>query len=202
MLRVGVTGGIGSGKSLVCGMFTRQGIPVLSADRIAKQIMRRDKVLRRKLTSLLGSSSYGPGGALNKGHIAAKIFSSPLLQRKVNAIVHPRVEAELEKRFLKLSRSGNRIGIVEAALIFESGYDKSLDFVIVVDAPERKRIQRVVSRDKTSAREVRKRIRAQLPIRKKLEQADYVIRNKGSIKDLEYSVRFLIMVLKKIAQQE
>ena len=198
ILRVGVTGGIGSGKSLVCSMFAREGVPVLSADDIAKQMMRDDQVLHRKLAALLGPQTYLSNGELNRTYIAGKIFTNRRVQRKVNALVHPRVEAELERRFLKLGRSGEKIGIVEAALIYEAGYERALDFVVVVDAPEAQRIERVVRRDGSMKSDVRRRIRAQWPARQKLKDADYVIRNTGSPGDLEASVRFLLTILKNI----
>ncbi len=102
---------------------------------------------------------------------------------------------ELDKRFAELRNAGTQVAAVEAALLYESGYDKRLDVMIVVDAPETERIRRVVERDKTSPEEVRRRIRAQLPAEKKLRNADYVIRNTGSLRDLENSVDFLIRVL-------
>jgi dephospho-CoA kinase len=185
----------------VCSMFARKGVPVLSADDIAKQIMRDDRLLHRKLASLLGPSTYLPNGELDRKYVAGKIFSDPHLQKEVNALVHPRVEAELKKRFLTLGRSGEKIGIVEAALIYEAGYDRALDFVVVVDAPEASRIERVVRRDGSKKSDVRKRIRAQWPVRQKLKWADYVIRNTGSPSDLEASVRFLLTLLKNIVNK-
>jgi len=202
MLRIGVTGGIGSGKSLVCSMFSRLGVPVLSADDIAKDLMRRDASLRRALISLLGPLAYSPGGELDRTYIASKIFSNPTLHRKVNALVHPRVEAEVGKQFARLEKAGNKLGVVEAALIFEAGFDSELDYVIVVDSPEADRIRRVVARDKTAAGDVRRRIQAQHSPASKLQKADYIIRNSGSIEDLESSVRFIFSILQTIAGQQ
>lgn len=197
ILRVGVTGGIGSGKSLVCTMFSRAGIPILSADEIAKEIMRHDKTLRRELTRLLGLGAYRPDGDLDRGYIASRIFSHGALQRKVNALVHPKVETELDKSFLSLEQAGEKIAIVEAALIYEAGYEKHLDRVIVVDAPEEERIRRVAERDNTSRESVGLRIRAQLPPQQKLRKADFIIRNCGSTEDLEASVKFLVTILQQ-----
>jgi dephospho-CoA kinase len=202
ILRVGVTGGIGSGKSLVCSFFSRLGVPVLSADGIAKELMRNDASLRRALTVLLGRGAYRADGTVDRRYIAGKIFSDALLQRRVNALVHPRVEAEVEKYFVRLQRAGEKIGIVEAALIYEAGFEKHLDCVVVVDALEAKRVQRVVKRDRTTPEAVRRRMRAQLPARSKAGKADYVIRNSGSISDLKASVRFLHTVLQHIAEEK
>jgi dephospho-CoA kinase len=195
ILRVGITGGIGSGKSLVCSLFVQHGIPVLSADDVAKEIMRNDTPLRERLVTLLGPSTYRSDGELDRGYVASRIFSDATLKRRVNKLVHPKVEEELDKRFAELRNAGTQIAAVEAALLYESGYDKRLDVMIVVDAPETERIRRVAERDKTSPEEVRRRIRAQLPAEKKVRNADYVIRNTGSLRDLENSVDFLIRVL-------
>lgn len=200
MLRVGVTGGIGSGKSLVCSMFSRLGVPVLSADDIAKNLMRDDTSLRRSLIGLLGPGAYRADGGLDRAFVAGKIFSTPALQKKVNALVHPRVEAEVQKQFLALSKSGSKLAVVEAALIYEAGFDKHLDYVIVIDAPETDRINRVIGRDATTADAVRKRMDAQAGAESKIRKADYVIKNTGSVIELEQSVRFLHSILKTIAE--
>ena len=202
ILRIGVTGGIGSGKSLVCSIFSRLGVPVLSADDIAKELMSGDASLRRALIKLLGSSTYRHDGNLDRPYIASRIFSDSGLQRKVNALVHPRVEAEVGKRFVKLEKAGNRLGIVEAALIYEAGFEKELDYVVVVDSPEADRIERVIARDNTAAEEVRKRIQSQQSPESKLRKADYIIRNTGSITDLENSVRFLFTLLQSIVGKQ
>jgi dephospho-CoA kinase len=201
ILRVGVTGGIGSGKSLVCSFFSRLGVPVLSADNIAKDLIRNDASVRRALVAILGRGAYRPDGDVDRQYVAGKIFSDSALQRRVNALVHPRVEARVEKQFLKLQAAGEKIGIVEAALIYEAGFEKHLDCVVVVDALESKRIQRVVNRDKTTSEAVRRRMRAQLPGRSKVRKADYVIRNSGSIGDLKASVRFLLTILQHSAEE-
>jgi dephospho-CoA kinase len=197
ILRVGVTGGIGSGKTIVCTLFANHGIPVMSADVIAKELMQTDSALRSQLGLLLGSSAYRPDGSLDRAYVAAKIFSNKSLQRKVNSLVHPRVEAEIDSRFEALERSGKAIGMVEAALIYEAGYDKRLDVVIVVDAPEADRIKRVVARDSSSTDEVKRRIAAQAPSEQKARKADYIIRNATSMSELEASVDFLVKLLKK-----
>ena len=202
ILRVGVTGGIGSGKSLVCSFFSRLGVPVLSADNIAKDLIRNDASVRRALVAILGRGAYRPDGDVDRQYVAGKIFSDSALQRRVNALVHPRVEARVEKEFLKLQRAGEKIGVMEAALIYEAGFENHLDCVVVVDALEAKRIQRVVNRDKTTSEAVRSRMRAQLPGRSKVSKADYVIRNSGSIGDLKASVQFLHTILQHIAEKK
>jgi len=201
MVRLGVTGGIGSGKSLVCALFAQLGVPVLSADTIAKEIMVSDDEVRREVNHLLGEAAYGPDGSLDRQAIASMIFTDRSLQRKVNAIVHPRVEAELDRRLAELEKAGAPVAIVEAALIYEAGYDRKLDAIIVVDADERERLRRVVERDKSSPSDVLKRMRSQWDVSRKVREADYVIRNDGSREDLERSVRFLHTLFTHIARE-
>ncbi|MEK6756072.1 MAG: dephospho-CoA kinase [Bacteroidota bacterium] len=191
ILRIGVTGGIGSGKSLVCTLFARLGVPVLSADTLAKELMVKDSALRTAILKLLGASAYKPDGSLDRQYVASKIFSNKTLQKKINAAVHPRVEKELDRQLDELDRQGAKMAIVEAALIYEAGYDKKLDIVIVVDADERERVRRIAERDHTAEDEVRKRMRSQWSAGRKVQKADYVIRNDGSIEQLETNVRFL-----------
>ncbi len=181
-------------------MFSDLGFPVLSADEIAKKLMQSDFALTRKLTALLGREAYYSDGSLNKTYVASRIFSDAAVHRSVNRLVHPKVESALEKEFRKLKRKGKKFVIVEAALIFEAGYDAALDLTIVVDAPETRRLERIRRRDGSHPADVRKRMRAQWPVKAKLKKADYIIRNAGSKRDLQQSVRFLSGVFHTIAE--
>jgi len=188
--RIGVTGGIGSGKSAVCAVFERLGVPVLYADAIAREISDADTAIKKKIATLLGPQSYTSNGTLNRTYVASLVFSNKKLQQQLNAIVHPKVEREIEARIGRLKGSPPFV-VVEAALIYEAGLDALLDAVVVVDAEEDARIRRVVKRDGVSAEDVRKRIGAQWNQAQKLSRADIVIRNNGSLSELEIQVRFL-----------
>ena len=183
-------------------MFGRLGVPVLSADDIAKSLMQSDASLRKSLVSLLGPAAYDADGKLDKKFVASKIFSDPKLQQKTNALVHPRVEAEVLKQFVKLGKQGHKLAMMEAALIFEAGFERDLDYVIVVDAPEKERISRVVDRDRSDESSVGKRIRSQAPPESKVRKADYVIRNTGSIAELQSTVHFLFNILQNVAGKQ
>jgi len=202
ILKIGVTGGIGSGKSAVCSIFANLGIPVLYADDIAKELSTTDSVVRKKLIVILGDSAFQTDGSLNRSFIASKIFTDKALQQKVESIIHPRVEKEIERRTKELTHAGQRIIIVEAALIFEAGLNKKLDAVIVVSADESVCISRVRKRDVVSEDAVRKRMTAQLDVKKKLEKADYIIYNNGTPEELESKVRFLYIVFKQITEED
>ncbi len=106
ILKIGVTGGIGSGKTAVCDIFARLGVPVLHSDEIAKELSHSDQVIRKKLISLLGTEAYLSDGTLNRHFIASKIFSNKDLQRKVEALIHPQVEKERERRNQGINTTG------------------------------------------------------------------------------------------------
>jgi dephospho-CoA kinase len=201
ILKIGVTGGIGSGKSVVCSIFERLGVSVLYADDIAKELSNKDTTIRKELVALLGESVFQTDGSLNRPFIASEIFAKKLLQQKVESIIHPRVEKEIERQIKELAHCGQPIVIVEAALIYEAGLHKNLDAVIVIDANESERISRVRNRDVVSEDAVRSRITAQLDVKKKLEKADYIIYNNGTLEVLESKVRFLYIVFKQLANE-
>jgi dephospho-CoA kinase len=199
ILRVGVTGGIGSGKSAVCRALQRRGFTVLSADLLARDISDTNPRIRRQLTRLLGPEAYTSSGALNRPYVARAIFSHRRLQRAVNAIVHPAVRREVLRRISQAARRGARIVVVEAALIYEAGLDRDLDLVVVVDAHRRARISRVMKRDGVPAAEVLRRMRSQMDVRAKRRRADVILRNTGGPAELRASVRTLAMLLSTFA---
>ncbi|MCI0706762.1 MAG: dephospho-CoA kinase [Ignavibacteriae bacterium] len=188
--RIGVTGGIGSGKSAVCAAFERLGVPVLYADAIAREISDTNAEVKRKIREVFGVDSYSRDGKLNRQYVASRVFTDKKLQKKLNALVHPKVREELEMRIGRVPLSSPFV-VVEAALIYEAGLDKMLDVVIVVDAEEDIRIRRVVERDGAEPEDVRRRIAAQWSQEKKRSRADIVIRNNGKLFELESQVQFL-----------
>ena len=201
ILKIGITGGIGSGKSSVCSFFAHLGVPVLYADEIAKELSSTDSTIRKKLVALLGESAFQTDGSLNRSFIASEIFANKELQKKVEFIIHPHVEKEIERQIKELAHRGELIIIIEAALIYEAGLHKKLDAVIVVHADEFVRISRVRKRDVVSEDAVRSRMTAQLDAKVKLEKADYIIYNNGTLEELESKVRFVYIVFKQLAKE-
>ena len=134
--RIGVTGGIGSGKTSVCAIFERLGVPTFSADLIAREISDTDPGVKRAIAKLIGPEAFRSDGTLDRPYVASVVFSNEPLQRMLNAIVHPEVEKEIDKRIRALARMKPAYVIVEAALLFEAGWDERLDAILVVDADE------------------------------------------------------------------
>ncbi len=199
-LRIGITGGIGSGKSTVCKTFERLGLPVVYADALAKHISERQPAVRKSLSSLLGPYAFGPDGSLNRAYVARRLFSNDRIRRRINAIIHPRVITEVKRIIRQYHRRGRRVVLVEAALIFESDFDRHLDFVVLVDAPVKIRLERIQRRDKTSAAEVRRRMKAQWPSARKRALSHFVIDNTGSKAQVARQVRFLAKLFRSLTR--
>lgn len=177
-LEVGITGGIGSGKTTVCRIFETLGIPVYSSDERAKSLMVENDNVRSAIESLFGEKAYLPSGQLDRAHLSSLVFEDKNLLEKLNAIVHPAVFADAEKWHAE--QAGVPYTLREAALLVESGSYLSLDKLIVVTAPRSLRIQRVMQRDGVGQREVEARMEKQLPEREKIAKADFVINNDGT----------------------
>lgn len=178
--RVGITGGIGSGKSTACRIFHEAlGIPIFYADIWAKKLINYDPDLRKGIIDLFGSEAYTPDGAYNRPFVAKIAFSDPAKLAALNALVHPAVEAESLEWHQHQAELSCPYTLKEAALLVESGGYKHLDFMIVVTAPETLRIQRVMDRDRLTEEEVRARMRRQLPEEDKLKLADFILINDG-----------------------
>ncbi|MEK6650532.1 MAG: dephospho-CoA kinase [Bacteroidota bacterium] len=192
----GVTGGIGSGKSAVSAIIERSGVPVCSADLIARDLSESDPSVRRKIIALLGPKAYRPDGTYDRPSVAARIFSNRNAQRGLEAIVHPAVEREIRSRLTTIKAEGHSLAAVEAALVYEAGMDAWLDAVLLVDAPEALRNQRVIKRDGVDAASVRRRMRAQGSTAEFRRLADVIIDNDGSLEDLEPRVRFALIILR------
>ncbi|MCS7019792.1 MAG: dephospho-CoA kinase [Cytophagales bacterium] len=181
MLKVGVTGGIGSGKSTVCRIFMVLGIPVYDADSRAKWLQTHDPLLKSQIIQHFGAHAYLPDGSLNRTYLAEQVFSHAERLQLLNSLVHPRV-AEDSAQWLALQQAaGKPYAIKEAALMIESGSYKQLDLLIVVTAPEEVRIQRILQRDPQRSREqITAIISKQMPENEKIKFADFVICNDGN----------------------
>ncbi|MEW4924212.1 dephospho-CoA kinase [Algibacter sp. 2305UL17-15] len=174
MIIVGLTGGIGSGKTTVAKEFQSLGIPVYIADVEAKKLMNRSKVIKRKLIALFGDKAYIEG-KLNRPFIANIIFNDTSYLSKMNGIVHPKVARHFEKWVAKQDAP---YVIKEVAILFENGGDKQCDFTIIVTAPKSLRIKRLLKRDNTSEEKIKSIMKNQWSDAKKVALSDFVISNK------------------------
>ncbi len=173
--QVGITGGIGSGKTTVSNIFSSLGIPVYDADSHAKTVMTTDEILIGQIKKEFGNMAYNSLGKPDRKFLADQVFGFPERLEKLNSLVHPRV-AENYNQWVHQHTSSVYV-LKEAALLFESGSARQLDKIIVVTAPESLRIKRVMNRDNRSELEVTNIIKRQWPENKILEMADYVITN-------------------------
>ncbi len=181
---VGLTGGIGSGKSTVAKMFSELGVAVYIADDEAKKLMQKDRDLKRDIQQLLGKEAY-KNAKLNTAYIASKVFQDKLLLEKLNAIVHPAVGKDFNT--WKNKQSGIYV-IKEAAILFENGGYKLCDKTILVTASEKTRIQRILKRDNSTREEILARIANQWADEKKIMLADLVIDNEENIDSTKLQV--------------
>lgn len=177
-LRIGITGGIGSGKTTVCKIFEVLGVPVYYADDRAKNIMVEDVRVKSEILALLGAEAYFPDGSLNRKFISSVVFNDTEKLSGLNAIVHPAVFQDGERWQDKYADVPYTLK--EAALLFESGSFKSLDKVIMVYAPAEIRIERVIKRDGSLRQQIEARMNQQLPDEEKMRLSDFVIFNDGS----------------------
>ena len=179
-LKIGITGGIGSGKTTVCHIFETLGIPIYYADDRAKALMTENAELIKNIKSLFGEGAYLPDGTLNRAHIAQIAFHNPLKLNDLNALVHPAVWLDGEK--WHAAQTNAPYTIKEAALLFESGGNELLDKIITVFAPIETRIERVLLRGGGALKrtDVEARISNQMPDEEKMKQSDFIIYNDGS----------------------
>jgi dephospho-CoA kinase len=177
MLRIGVTGNIGAGKSVVCRIFELLGVPVYYADPAARSLMERDPRLVEEIKKLFGKGAYTNDGALNRKYLGQIVFKDRNMLEKLNALVHPAVARDFEAW---AGRQQATYCIKEAALLFESGSYQELDQTILVVAAENTRLRRVMERDGLTESEVRLRMDKQMPQEEKEKWADHIIDNNGN----------------------
>lgn len=174
MLKVGITGGIGSGKSTVCRVFSVLGIPVFESDKIARELMNTDTEIKQQLVDLFGTAVYLPDQTINRKYLAGIVFNNPSLLAQLNTIVHPVVR----KTFFDWCEKQQTPYIIhEAAILFESGFYKMMDKTITVITSEHERIQRVMKRDGITLEMVNERIKNQWNDQQRMELADFAIGN-------------------------
>ncbi|MCH5174493.1 MAG: dephospho-CoA kinase [Prevotellaceae bacterium] len=202
MIKVGVTGGIGSGKTFVCNRLKDRGIPVYNCDDEAKRLMQEDPNIREQLCSLVGNRAY-INGCLNKPAIAEFLFASPDNGKKINGIVHPAVKRDFIKWAEQQGRhhigggstaTSTPIVAQECALLFEAGFQDTVDAVITVHAPIEVRMERAMRRDNATRQQIEARMLQQLDDEEKISRADYSIINDGKA-DIEQQIDNILKLI-------
>ena len=185
MLKVGITGGIGSGKSTITSLFHDLGVPIYNSDERAKWLLSNDVDLMDQIKILFGQESYS-NNKLNRAHIANIVFQDNDMLKQLNAIVHPLVKIDFENWLLLQKKEP--LVIKEAAILIESGAYKELDVLIVVLADKKTRIKRVINRDNVSKEEVEKRIETQISDSERLKFANFSVDNNTDQSNLKMQV--------------
>ena len=185
MLKVGLTGGIGTGKSSVSSLFNDWGAYIFDADSVAKDILNYDNTAQGEIIAEFGTDILNKEGSIEKGKLARIAFQDEDHQLRLNAIIHPYVFRKIDSSFDRVLEEGKHdMFCVDAALIYESGADTHMDYVVVVTSHLRLRTERVMSRGGLTRDEFLRRVELQWPDEDKVHMADYVIHNNGTKEDL------------------
>ena len=185
MLKIGLTGGIGTGKSSVGKLFQNWGAYIFDADTIAKNILQKNEIAQNEVISEFGTDVIDKSGMIQKTKLARVAFQDETHQLRLNTIIHPFVFKEIDKTFDEIKKiNKNTLFVVDAALIYESGADTHMDYVIVVTSQLRIRTERVMNRGGLTRDEFLKRVDLQWPEEDKVNMADYVINNNGDEQEL------------------
>ncbi len=183
MISVGITGGIGSGKSTVARTWESLGAEVVFADDLAKELMQADPVLRQNLTDTFGEQTFNPDGSLNKPHLIEEAFHKNRVE-ELNSIVHPAIHKEIQSQIARAEEAGIKLFAYEAAILLNNGRPDYLDVVVLVTSNRKKRLARVSERDSVDERDVAARMAKQPDFATLTHLADHVIENNGSLDDL------------------
>ncbi len=183
MVKIGITGGIGSGKTTICRVWESLGAKVIYADDLARELMTRDEALKREIRSAFGEESYDEKGELNRAHLAREAFDKGRAA-ELNERVHPEVREEVKRLSAQALREGYPMFVEEAALLLNEGRPEFLDVIVLVEAPEEQRTERVQARDNVDADQVRSRMRRQQDTKQLRVYADHIVVNDGSVEEL------------------
>jgi len=194
---LGITGGIASGKSTVSRLFESLGIPVVSADDLAREIVRPGTETLDHIIEHFGEEILTPFGELDRKKLAEKIFADNTARQALNRLTHPAIAALAGKKLRALAKGSEALVIYEAPLLFEAGAEKRVDAVLVVKVDKKVQLERLMERDNLSEKEALSRIQAQMSQEEKIARADYVIDNSGPVEETKGQVVALLRKLSK-----
>ncbi len=184
----GLTGGLASGKSAVARMLRDRGVPVIDADRLAREVVEKGSEGLAEVAAALGEGVLSPDGSMDRAKVAEIVFADPEKRRALNRIVHPRIAALSAQRIGELDAAGEPLACYEAALLVENGLADAFRPLVVVVVPEETQVARAMARDAATDEHVRARLAAQLPLSAKVAAADFVIDNGGDLAATEQRV--------------
>jgi dephospho-CoA kinase len=201
MMLIGVTGGIGSGKTEVAKIFQKMGALVLSGDEIGKEVVEKNPDLLRKLASIFGKQILSKEKKLDRKKLGKIAFAASQSTRRLNDLVHPYLLRNMKFKIKNLKRMNyEKPVVIDAALIVEWGLQSELDFLIFVDCPRKKRMERLIRKKGYARKEALDRLKAQFPERYKKREADFIIRNDSDLAELKQKAKYLwgkILQIKK-----
>ncbi len=180
---LGLTGGIAAGKSLVSGFLKEAGFPILDADQIARDVVRRGLAAYKKIVQTFGSGILQADGEIDRLKLARLVFDDAEKRRLLEAIMHPEIFKKVADSVAALQKAGHRMIVIDAALLFESGLSDYVDKTLLVRAAPQVQLLRLMERDRLEETEALRRIGSQMPDAEKQKKADFVIDNSGSIED-------------------
>jgi dephospho-CoA kinase len=191
-LRIGITGGIGSGKTLACKYFAKLGYKVIYADNVAKELYKTNSSLKKELVKAFGKGILDENGNISRANARGIIFKNKKNIQRVNSIVHPFVIKEIDSIISKVK---SKVVLIETAIMFESGYSHSNDYNVLIFANKSLRAERVRKRDNVSLAAVKKLMTLQMDEAEKIELADFVIKNNGTPQELQKNVKLFSKIL-------
>ena len=203
MLIVGLTGGIGSGKTTVSKMLEEEGAYLIDADEIARELVHPCTAAWHELIRAFGKEILEEDGSIRRKKLAAKVFSDPSQRNRLNEILHPRIKKEMKQRAKEVGEEHpEAIVVIDAALLVELGEYQEMDKVVVVTSQETQQIERVREREGASEEEARRILSSQMRLEEKLKVADFIIRNEGSLEETRSRVKEVFQELRKIALEK
>ena len=183
MLKVGLTGGIACGKTVVRRRLEEQGIPTLDADAVVHRLLQSGTEVTRRIAESFGEKVIASDGSVDRRALGAIVFGDEEARRKLNAIVHPGVWREIERFFEEREKASDPVAVVDAALMIETGSYKRYDFLVVVHCGPELQLERLMARDGLSREDAERRVRSQMPIEQKLPFGDFLVDTSGSIEE-------------------
>jgi dephospho-CoA kinase len=199
-LLIGITGGVGAGKSVVAEFLRKKAYPVFSADEIAREVVAPGSPALEEIRKLFGSAAIRADGSLDRAYMRSRILQDSSLRLRLEAITHPRIQSRAQELSLQAFRDGAQLVFYEAPLLFEAKGERKLDKIICVHADDEIRIQRVMQRDKCARDQAESLLRSQMPQEEKKRRSDFLIRNEGDQAELEKETESVLNSLLALVQ--